>query len=111
MVVDFDEYNKEWYTFYNAYSICKIKVIYTVSKLHPEAGAFAPCTMFMYHKKNDNTIHIGFPTVHKWISALNITDKESIDVLTDAQNRFETILAKITGKEKTAAPQKDVAEK
>lgn len=108
---DFEEHDKEWYTFYDAYSICKIKVIYTVSKLHPEAGAFAPCTMFMYLKKDDNTIHMGFPTVHKWISALNITDKESIDELVDAQNRFETILAKITGKEKAAAPQKDVAAK
>ena len=97
---DLEEHKKEWYTFYDAYSICKIKVIYTVSKLHPEAGAFAPCTMFLYLKKDDNTIHMGFPTVHKWISALNIEDKESKDELLDAQKRFETILTKITAETK-----------
>jgi len=94
---DLDEHEKEWYTFYDVYSICKIKVIYTVSQKHPEAGAFAPCSMYIYLKKDDNTIHMGFPTVHKWISALNITDQASIDVLLDAQSRFEKILAKITG--------------
>lgn len=100
---DLDEHEIDTYEFYDAYSICKIKVIYTVSKLHPEAGAFAPCTMYLYLKKGDDTIHMAFPTVHKWISALNITDKESIDVLLDAQGKFEKILEKITGKKEAAA--------
>jgi uncharacterized protein (DUF302 family) len=99
---DLDEHDIDTYEFYDAYSICKIKVIYTVSKLHPEAGAFAPCTMYLYLKKGEDTIHMAFPTVHKWISALNITDKESIDVLLDAQGKFEKILEKITGAKKEA---------
>lgn len=98
---DLDEHDKETFSFYDAYSICKIKVIYTVSQKHPEAGALAPCTMYLYKTKDENIIHMGFPTVHKWISALNITDKESIDVLLDAQGKFETILAKITGNVET----------
>ncbi|MDQ7067828.1 MAG: hypothetical protein Q9M40_07545 [Sulfurimonas sp.] len=32
------------YDFYDTYSICKLKVIYTVAKSRPEASAFAPCT-------------------------------------------------------------------
>ena len=95
---DLDEHDKDTFKFFDTYSICKIKVIYTVSQKHPEAGALAPCTMYLYLKKDKNTIHMGFPTVHKWISALNITDKESIDVLLDAQGKFEKILAKLTGK-------------
>jgi len=95
---DFDENDKEWYTFYETYSICSIPVIYTVSKLHPEAGALAPCTMYFYQKKGEKKFHMGFPSVQKWISALNITDKESIDVLIEAQKKFEAILAKVTGK-------------
>ncbi|SFV52744.1 hypothetical protein MNB_SV-6-205 [hydrothermal vent metagenome] len=95
---DLDEHDKDWYTFYDAYSICKIKVIYTVSKLHPEAGALAPCTMYFYQKRDEKKFYMGFPTVQKWISALNIEDKESIDVLLDAQKRFENILSKITKK-------------
>ncbi|MDM5272451.1 DUF302 domain-containing protein [Sulfurovum sp. zt1-1] len=92
---DFEENDKEWFYFYDVYSICKIAVIYEVAKLHPEAGAFAPCSAYMYQKRGEKTIHVAFPNVHKWIDALNITDKPSIDVLLDAQSRFEKILATI----------------
>ena len=92
---DFEEKGKEWFYYYDVYSICKIAVIYEVAKLHPEAGAFAPCSAYMYQKVDDETIHIAFPNVHKWIDALDINDKPSIDVLLDAQKRFEDILAQI----------------
>ncbi len=95
---DLDEHDIDAYKFFDAYSICKIPVIYTVSQKHPEAGALAPCTMYLYMKKDENTIHMAFPTVYKWFSALNIKDKESRDVLLDAQGKFENILKKITKK-------------
>jgi len=95
---DLTENDKNWYAFYDVYSICKIKVIYTVSQKHPEAGAFAPCSMYLYMKDGDTKVHMAFPTVHKWISALNIEDKESIDVLLDAQSKYEAILKKLSGK-------------
>jgi len=92
---DFDEHDKEWYLFYDVYSICKISVIYEISKLHPEAGAFAPCSAYKYQKKGEKTIHMAFPNVHKWIASLNITDKKSIDVLLDAQKKFENMLEEL----------------
>ncbi|MBD3792000.1 MAG: DUF302 domain-containing protein [Campylobacterales bacterium] len=92
---DFEENELEDYYFYDVYSICKIAVIYEVAKLHPEAGAFAPCSAYMYQKRGEKTIHVAFPNVHKWIDALNINDQPSIDVLLDAQKRFELILDKI----------------
>jgi uncharacterized protein (DUF302 family) len=93
---DFDENDKEWYLFYDVYSICKIAVIYEVAKLHPEAGAFAPCSAYKYQKKDEKTIHMAFPNVYKWIGALNIEDKPSIDALLDAQKKFENMLIKIS---------------
>jgi len=95
---DLDEHDIEAFKFFDAYSICKIPVIYTVSQKHPEAGALAPCTMYLYMKKDENTIHMAFPTVYKWLSALNIQDKESRDVLLDAQKKFENILKKLGAK-------------
>lgn len=92
---DFEENDLEDYYYYDVYSICKIAVIYEVAKLHPEAGAFAPCSAYMYQKRGEKTIHVAFPNVHKWIDALNIEDKPSIDVLLEAQKGFEDILAKI----------------
>jgi uncharacterized protein (DUF302 family) len=93
---DLDEHDIDAYDFFDAYSICKIPVIYTVSQKHPEAGALAPCTMYLYTKKGEKEIHMAFPSVYKWFAALNIQDKESRDVLLDAQKRFENILEKIT---------------
>ena len=93
---DFEEHDKEWYYFYDVYSICSIPVIYEVAKLHPEAGAFAPCSMYMYQKTGEKTVHIAFPAVHKWIAALNIEDKASIDVLLEAQKNYEEILEKLS---------------
>jgi len=91
----YEDADNEWYYFYDVYSICKISVIYEISKLHPEAGAFAPCSAYKYQKTGDKTVHMAFPNVHKWIQALNITDKASIDALLDAQKRFENMLAEL----------------
>lgn len=93
---DFDEKEKEWYTFYESYSICSIPVIYIVSEKYPEAGALAPCTMYFYQKKGENKMHMGFPSVAKWISAMNMDDKKSIDILLEAEKKFKEILAEVT---------------
>jgi uncharacterized protein (DUF302 family) len=98
---DFEEAKYEAFTFYDVYSICNIEVIYTVSKLHPEAGAFAPCSLYMYNKKDTNTIEMGFPTVYKWLAAMDIKDKASVDILMFAQTKMEEILGKLTGSTKT----------
>ena len=78
------------YDFFDAYSICKLPVIFEVAKLHPEAGAFAPCTFYMYKKKGSSDVTMAFPSVYNWLSSLGIEDKESTDVLIDAQKLFES---------------------
>ncbi|NOR56385.1 MAG: DUF302 domain-containing protein [Sulfurovum sp.] len=95
---DFEEGSLNVYNFYDVYSICNISVIYTVSKLHPEAGAFAPCSMYMYNLKGSDTIEMGFPSVYNWIASLGIEDKSSDDVLITAQKDFEEILKTLTTK-------------
>ena len=97
---DFEENNITTYNYYDTYSICKLEVIYIVAQKHPEAGAFAPCSVYMYQKRGENKMHMAFPSVYKWISAMGIEDKKSIDVLLDAQKKFEEILKKLTIKKK-----------
>jgi uncharacterized protein (DUF302 family) len=84
------------YDFYDTYSICKLEVIFPVHKLHPEVGAFAPCTMYMYKKKGENKMHLGFPSVHNWISSVDIKDKESLKPLLDAQKALAGVLSELT---------------
>ena len=80
------------YDFYDTYSICKLKVIYTVSKTNPEAAAFAPCSFMFYKKKGVNKIIMGFPTVYNWMSSAYANNTESRKVLMKAQTDFEAIL-------------------
>lgn len=93
---DFEAYEIDTYHYYDVYSICRLEVIYRVAQNHPEAGAFAPCSFYMYQKADENRIYMAFPTIHKWISALGIEDKASIDVLMDAQKDFEAIIENLT---------------
>jgi len=93
-----DELEDIGYDFYEVYSICKIPVIYTVSKDHPEAGAYAPCSLYVYKKEGENTVHMGFPTVHNWLYSMGIKDEASRKVLLDAQATFVGILDKVSGK-------------
>lgn len=95
---DFEEAEYEGFTFYDVYSICNISVIFTVAQKHPEAGAFAPCSLYIYNKKDTNTIEIGFPSVYNWIASLAIEDKESIHELMTAQKNMEKILTELTSK-------------
>ncbi|MCX6074549.1 MAG: hypothetical protein NTY39_09550 [Campylobacterales bacterium] len=88
----FDAAGYKEYDIYVTYSICKFDVIYPVSKLHPEAGAWAPCSMYIYKKKGENKIHIGYLGVDSWISSLGIKDKESTGPLYEAQGLINKIL-------------------
>ena len=80
------------FDFYDTYSICKLKVIYTVAKTHPEAAAFAPCTLMVYKQKSSNEIVMGFPSVYSWLSTAQVNDAEGKAVLLQAQKDFEAVL-------------------
>jgi len=80
------------FDFYSSYSICKLKVIYNVAKNHPEAGAYAPCTLIMYKEKKSSDIIIAHPSVENWIHSSNITEKASIDVLHQAQKEMKDVM-------------------
>ena len=84
------------YDFYSTYSICKLKVIYTVALSRPEAAAFAPCTVMVYKKKDEDKIVLGFPSVYNWMSGARIQDLASKEVLMKAQKDFESVLKDVT---------------
>ena len=90
---EFAEAGYEKYDFFDAYSICKLPVIFTVAKTHPEAGAFAPCTFYMYKEKGSEVVSMAYPSVYNWISSLDIEDKESIE---DAQKIMVEVVNEVT---------------
>ena len=94
--VDYAKAGNETYDFFDAYSICKVAVIFEVSKTHPEAGAFAPCVFYMYKKKGEKDVHFAYPSVYNWISSIDATDKASKDVLLKAQKAMNAAVAEAT---------------
>lgn len=92
----FDDAGYDAYDFYDTYSICKFDVIYPVSKATPEAGAYAPCSFYMYKKKGENKMHLGFLGVDNWIKTLDIKDENAIKQLRDAQAMIENIVNELT---------------
>lgn len=92
----FSEAGIEDFDFYITYSICKFDVIFPVSKETPEAGAYAPCSMYAYKKKDENAVHIGYLGVDNWIKTLDITDKEAIDKLKEAEGMINKLLTELT---------------
>ncbi len=84
------------YDYYHTYSICKFDVIFPVSKTHPEAGAWAPCSFYLYKKTGEDKMHMGFLSVENWITTLDIADEESMKPLREAQGMIENIITEIT---------------
>jgi len=97
---NFTDYNfalgeKSPFDFYDTYSICKLKVIYTVAKTRPEAAAFAPCTLMVYKKKDADEIVMGFPGVYNWMSSARVDNSEAKETLLQAQKDFEGVLKSV----------------
>jgi len=94
--VDYAAAGNETYDFFDAYSICKVAVIFEVSKTHPEAGAFAPCVFYMSKKKGEKVVNFAYPSVYNWISSIDVTDKASKDVLLKAEKAMNAAVNEAT---------------
>ena len=73
--MDFDRFDKYW-----VYSLCHFYFSYGVfNHGSAQAGAFAPCSMYMYIEKDSNVLHIGMPYLENWIAAAGVKDQKQID--------------------------------
>jgi len=90
--VDLDEAGNEDFEFFDTYSLCKLTVIYNVAITRPEAGAFAPCTLAIYHKNGTGKTTIVFPNVYNWIATLDLKDKALIGYLEKAQKDMVALI-------------------
>ncbi len=93
---ELQERGVDTFDYYDTYSVCKFDVIYPVSETHPEFGAFAPCTFFVYKKTGEDETHMGYPSVDNWITATDIEDEKSLKPLVEAQELFSNVVKEIT---------------
>jgi len=78
------------------YSLCHLEFSYTMfdnEGARPEAGLFAPCTMYMYIKKGTNKVVVGMFRLHNWSETLEITDPKRLALIEKLDTQIPEILS------------------
>ncbi len=95
MELEFEEYDA-----YFVYSLCHFTYSYNMfNKGRPDAGAFAPCSMYLYIKKDSNTMVVGMPKLANWVSVLNIKDETMKNSAFDLDKEIIEIMKGLGAKE------------
>ena len=84
------EYDAFW-----TYSLCHLEFSYGMfdkEGARPEAGLFAPCTIYMYIRKGTNTVVMGMFRLHNWSDTLNITDKKRLALIEKLDTEIPSVL-------------------
>ena len=90
------EYDAFW-----TYALCHFKFSYTVFDNEggrPKAGIFAPCAMYMYVKKDTNTLVIGMPTLANWGATLKIDDPKRAEFIKKLDKDIPALLESLGAK-------------
>ena len=67
------------YDAYWVYSLCHFGFSEGIfNKGRPDAGVFAPCSMYMYVEKGSSVLKIGMPTLQNWIEVMGIKDAKKV---------------------------------
>ena len=85
----------ENYDAFWTYSLCHLEFSYNMfdtEGARPEAGLFAPCTMYMYIKKGSNTVVVGMFRLHNWSDTLDITAEKRLKLIEKLDTEIPEIL-------------------
>jgi uncharacterized protein (DUF302 family) len=88
------------YVSFWSYALCHIPYSYAIfdgEHAMPEAGIFAPCSMYVYVKKGENKIVIGMPTLSSWFVALGITQEYKLEYIRQLDYEIPKIIESLGG--------------
>jgi len=72
--LDFDAYDAFWVS-----SLCHFEFSNAIfNHGSPQAGLFAPCSVYFYIPKGSGELHVGYASVDNWLSTTGITNKDKI---------------------------------
>lgn len=93
--VEFGRYDAYW-----VYSLCHFKFSEGIfNHGRPDAGVFAPCSMYMYIDKGSNKLMIGMPRLENWIAVMGIKDQKMVDSIHDLDKEIVGIMTELGAKE------------
>jgi uncharacterized protein (DUF302 family) len=91
----FEEYDK-----FFVYGLCHFTFSYNVfNKGRPDAGVFAPCSMYFYIKKGSDKMVVGMPRLSAWTAVMNITDPAQIKWTEKIDSEIISIMKELGAKE------------
>jgi len=88
----------EGYDAFWSYSLCHLSYSYNIfdtKGARPDAGLFAPCTMYVYIKKDSNKMVIGMPTLANVKNTLKITDPKRVEWMERLDREIPQILTSL----------------
>ena len=89
----------EKYDFFATYSLCHFYFSYGIfNHGNAQAGAFAPCSMYMYVEKGTNVLKIGMPYLENWINVAGIKDQKQIDSIRRLDKEIISIMESLGAK-------------
>jgi len=97
---DAQEILKDYDAFWT-YSLCHMEFSYNVfdkKGARPDAGLFAPCTMYMYIPKGSGKLFIGMYRLHNWSDSLGIEDPERVALVEKLDKEIPQILIALGAK-------------
>ncbi len=83
------------YDLFWTYSLCHLEYSYNMFDNkggYPEAGLFAPCSMYVYVRKDSNKMVIGMPRLVNWSDTLGITDEKRLGLVHKLDKEIPEIL-------------------
>ena len=93
--MDFEEYDA-----FFVYSLCHFTFSYNIfNKGRPDAGVFAPCSMYAYIKKDSGTMVLGMPTLANWPAIMGITDSAKLEWVKKIDAEIISIMKSMGAKE------------
>lgn len=83
---------------YWAYSLCHFKFSNGIfNKGAPDAGVFAPCTVYMYIPKGENKLYVGMPRLENWIAVTGVKDPEKVKSIRALDKEIEETMEELRG--------------
>jgi len=93
--MDFEEYDA-----FFVYSLCHFTFSYNIfNKGRPDNGVFAPCSMYLYIKKDSNTMVIGMPRLSNWTAVMNLKDNNKKEWVKRIDSEIISIMKEMGAKE------------
>ena len=93
--VKFDRFDAYW-----VYSLCHFRFSEGIfNHGRPDAGTFAPCSMYMYIDKGSNKMMVGMPRLENWIAVMGINDPKMVESIKTLDKNIIDIMTELGAKE------------